>query len=382
MVEKTIVHISADFPDALRPMKTSSVSKLISGAHGFRHIVYSLNRVSWTSRIASLDFGPDRTAVAYGAPPKGLWLATRLERVADWILEDIRRRQLSVDALHLHKFTIEGLVGLKLARILKCRFVVNVWGDTDLKIVRARPDLMEQWRAILSESSLIIFLAPWTLESLDALFGLDRRKTTIIPSIVQNDEFAPSQVVADNRFISIFNLDFYRRKNFSAVIRAIRTLRKLYPSIRLDVYGRGSPRTILSLDNEIASAGVSENIYLKGPLAANLFSKTLTDYVALLLPSKRETFGMVFIEALFSGLPLLYSKGWGIDGFFRPESIGYACDSAKVGDIRLGIELLINDQKKLKESIASLHANGEFEIFKEQNIREKYRNAMTRLIET
>lgn len=61
---KTILHISADFPDPLVPEKTRAVENLIARADGFRHIVYSINRVSWRKDIALLEFAEDQTAIS------------------------------------------------------------------------------------------------------------------------------------------------------------------------------------------------------------------------------------------------------------------------------------------------------------------------------
>ena len=48
--------------------------------------------------------------------------------------------------------------------------------------------------------------------------------------------------------------------------------------------------------------------------------------------SHRETFGTVYIEALSQGLPVLYTKGQGIDGYFEEGSVGYGCDPVDVSD--------------------------------------------------
>jgi glycosyltransferase involved in cell wall biosynthesis len=380
MPEKTIVHISADFPDPLAPAKTTSVLNLISGTQGFRHIVYSLNRVSWSSRIVGLDFGPDRKAIAYGAPPRGLWLATYLERLADWILADLRARQISVDALHLHKFTVEGLVGSRIARALERPFVVNIWGDSDLKIVSVRRDLGAQWKTILREASVIVPCAPWAQEKFDRMFGVDRSKAVVIPPIVQNEEFSPSPIVAEPRFVTMFNLDSHRRKNFGTLVNAIVRLSKQYPRLSLDVYGRGSPAAVLALDKIITSAGAESRISLKGPLRGEVLSDTLRNYAAFLMPTRRETFGMVFIEALFSGLPVLHTKGWGIDGFFKPGDIGYACDATQLSDVQHGIERLLLEQEPLKSKVALLHDLGQFERFKRRHIVDTYRAALNQAL--
>ncbi len=374
------MHISADFPDPLAMAKTSAVRKLISETHGYRHVVYSLNRVSWSSRIAGLDFGPDRKAIAYGAPPRGLFLETRLERVADWILEDLGSQDIAVDALHLHKLSVEGLVGFKIARALKRPFVVNIWGDTDLKILSVRRDLAQKWKAILAEADRIVCCSPWTLDKIDRFFAADRSKAVVIPYIVQNEDFSPSPVVAEPRCVSVFNLDSYRRKNFELLTKAIVHLSKSRPTIGLDVYGGGSAKTLLAVDETIRSAGAEAFVSLKGPVTADALGKTLRGYAAFLAPSRRETFGMVFIEALFAGLPVLHPRGWGIDGFFEPDAIGYACDPTRLEDIEHGVERLLSQQEPLKHSIETLHERGEFERFKARNIVEAYRAVLERTL--
>jgi glycosyltransferase involved in cell wall biosynthesis len=379
MSTKVIVHISADFPDSMAPAKTNSVANLIKFTEGYRHVVYSLNRVSLVSGIVAVDFGPDRKAIAYGAPPKGLFLATYLERVSDWILQDIQSRGIPVDALHLHKFSVEGLVGQKIAGSLKRPFIVNIWGDTDLTIVKYRPDLKTTWRSILDRAALIIPHTPWVAGRFDELFGLDHSKLMILPAITQNEQFTPSPVVSEPRFVTLFNLDVHRRKNLAALVTVIERMSHRIPSISLDVYGKGSPKTMLEVSQIIESAK-AKNVRLKGPLPSDGFSKILGDYVAFLMPTRRETFGMVFIEALFSGLPLLHTKGWGIDGFFGENEVGYACDPTNLDDIETGVTRLLEEQERFKRSIASLHERGGLDRFKRKGIVEAYRAGLERVL--
>ena len=326
MSQKTILHISADFPDPLAPPKTSAVRKLVSETSGYRHVVYSLNRVSWSSRVAGLDFGPDRKAIAYGAPPKGLLLETRLKGVADWILADIHSQNLAVDVLHLHKLSVEGLVGLTVARALKRPFIVEIWGDTDLRILGVRRDLSKQWKAVLDDARVIVGVTPWALDRVQKILSFDRSKAIVIPCISQTGSFSPSPVAAEPKLVSVFNLDAYQRKNFEFLTKAVVNLSQRRPAIKLDIYGGGSAKTLLALDQIIRSAKAEALVTLKGPIAGEALSDTLRGYAAFVMPSRRETFGMVYVEALFAGLPVLYSQGWGIDGFFGPDEIGYACD--------------------------------------------------------
>ena len=296
--------------------------------------------------------------------------------MADWILADLRRRQIPVDAFHLHKFSVEGLVGQRIARALGRPFIVNIWGDSDLKIVSVRRDLSKQWKSIAKEAKVIVPCAPWAEDRFGRLFEMDRSKAIVIPPIVQNETFSSSPIVSDPKFVSLFNLDSHRRKNCAALVRAMVNLRKTYPNIHLDVYGRGSPRTLMTIDKIIKINQAEACVTLKGPLLGAAFSQTLGQYAAFLMPTLRETFGMVFIEALFSGLPLLHTRGWGVDGFFKPDEIGYACDSTQLADIERGVERLFKNQAQLKSRISALHAEGGTQRFTRRSIVQTYRSIL------
>ncbi len=379
MSSKVIVHISADFPDSMAATKTNSVANLIKATDGYRHVVYSLNRVSLVSGIVAVDFGPDRKALAYGAPPKGIFHATYLDRVSDWILKDIQSRGIPVDALHLHKFSVEGLVGQKIARSLKRPYIVNLWGDTDLKIIKYRPDLKATWKSVLDEAALVIPHTPWVEERFDALFGLDHSKLVILPAITQHEHFTPSPIIAEPRFVTLFNLDVHRRKNLAALVAVIDRMSQRIPNISLDIYGKGSPKTMFEV-SQIVEKAKARNVRLKGPLPSDGFTTILGDYVGFLMPTRRETFGMVFIEALFSGLPLLHTRRWGIDGFFADDEIGYACDPTSLDDIEIGVDRLLREQERFKRSIVSLHERGGLDRFKRKTIAETYRAGLERVL--
>lgn len=361
--------------------KTRSVRTLIDGASDFRHFVYSLNRVNALSGIEMVDFAEDRIAVAYGAPPKGILLETALTAVAHRLHQDIVARGLKVSAIHAHKFTVEGLIAIRIARALGVPFIVNIWGDTDLRIVSVRRDLRARWAAIAKEASAILVCAPWTIDKFDALVALDRQKTLVLPSIIFHEHFRASPPCSNNRFVTLFNLDAYRRKNFAGLVAAIMTIARSRPDIRLDVFGSGSPKTLLAISKLIRKAGATQHVMLRGKISNDDFSATLNRYVAFLMPTRRETFGMVFIEAVFAGLPVLHSKGWGIDGSFGSAQIGYACQPDDQADIVCGIETLIRDEAAIKASIAQLESAGGLDLFKRDAILAAYQGLLKRTIE-
>lgn len=80
--------------------------------------------------------------------------------------------------------------------------------------------------------------------------------------------------------------------------------------------------------------------------------------------SHTETFGLVYMEALSQGLPVLYTKGQGIDKAFTFQ-IGESVDSKDLRNIVQGIKKIISNQYNSINSI-------DFENFRWSNIALKY----------
>lgn len=369
---KTVLHLTCDFPDPMVGAKTKGVVNYIDNTQGYRHVVYSLNRASWRKNIVAVPFGDDRTAVAYGAPPKGIMLATRLRTLGEWIMGDLESKGITPDVIHAHKLSVEGLLAHDLHAHLGAPYICSIWGDTDLKIMRTRRDLRSSWEKVLGSASRLLPVAPWAADRFVKEFGADPEKMSVLLPIVGGTEFFEPAIASQPRLVTLFNLDAYKRKNLLGLIHAVRQLRKDNPALTLDIFGAGGPETLCDIDAAIEAVGAREFIKLQGRLPAGAFETTLNSYTAFVMPTSRETFGMVFVEALFCGLPVLYTKGWSIDGLFPPEQIGYAWNGREQADIERGLRHLMSNEEALKHSIRQLEVAGEFDQFKKPNIIARY----------
>lgn len=65
-----------------------------------------------------------------------------------------------------------------------------------------------------------------------------------------------------------------------------------------------------------------------------------------IMPSHKETFGLVYAEAMTQGLPVLYTKGQGFDQQFDDGLVGVPVDSNDVESIKKGIISVINNYER------------------------------------
>src|SRR5215471_9919087 len=179
----TILHITADFPDPLSSGKTPAISNLIDATPTFRHVVYSLNRVSSWRGLQALQFAPDRIALIYGAPRWGIMLASRSRAVARWIVDDLSAGGWVPDAVQAHKLTIEGLVASPIARHFRVPLLCSVQAKTDVKILHARPDLRRRYARIWHDAHHVFPFSPRARDTAASLLGARLGPTTLLPCI-------------------------------------------------------------------------------------------------------------------------------------------------------------------------------------------------------
>lgn len=377
---KTIVHLSADFPDAISTAKTRAVSGLIEAAPGRRHVVYSLNRVNGLGGLESVPSGRDVTALAYGAPPGSLLVEQRMRAVADWIEKDLARQGIRPDLVHAHKFTIEGLAGEQLASRFQTPLLLSIRGDTDAKVASARRDLRARYRALANRAELMA-MSVWPLEVMAEVLGDNAARCTIIPSPTKADRILSPTVAAEPAtLVSVFHLASWRRKGADNLAAAAKIAAAARPDLRVDIYGGGGAKDVIALGKALRDAGAEEYVRLRGPVLHGEVQATINRYAGFVLPSRRETYGMAYAEALFSGVPIVYSKGRGIDGVLPKALIGAACDPNDPADIARGMLRLVQEQAELKAALADVQAAGVLAPLQLETIGQQYRNILDRLL--
>ena len=68
--------------------------------------------------------------------------------------------------------------------------------------------------------------------------------------------------------------------------------------------------------------------------------------------SKKETFGLVYIESLSQGTPIIYTKGEGIDGYFRDVQVWFTFYFNNCGFLtfKKKIELIFKDYNQISNN--------------------------------
>lgn len=135
-------------------------------------------------------------------------------------------------------------------------------------------------------------------------------KSIVIPNIVDTKIFyneSSKKINKDFNFISVGNL--VKNKRMDLLIKSFCDAFKTVKSVKLYIFGEGPERE--KLEKLIKSKNMKSQVFLMGEVDRKIIAKQMKESDAFVLVSKKETFGVAFIEALASGLPIIATDSGG-----------------------------------------------------------------------
>ncbi len=242
------------------------------------------------------------------------------------------RREIGL--IHAHTLFTDGGIAYGLHKRYGIPFVVSV-RFTDLEyFFRFMPHLHGHAMKMLCAASRVLFLSPASRRRMfdryvpkkmrDALWA----KSEIVPNGIEDEWFldaSPRSWQPGEPLRVAFAGHLEKRKQPLRAADAIAVLQDLLPEspVTLRVAGSGP------LEKELRAHPAQERISLVGRLESPEAMRAFYDECHLfLLPSLAETFGMVYLEAMSRGLPVLYTRGQGFEGQFEEGEAGFAVNPA------------------------------------------------------
>lgn len=386
-IKPRILDVSADYPDQFQPGKTRAIAGLVSGtADHFDHLVISLNREGGMKGLLKPGcllehhIADQVLAVRYAAPPAIVGTERAMSRLSDWIVEQLRRLDFRPDLIHGHKLSVEGFLARQLANQLGVPYALTLQGNTDQKLLSQRPDRTGAMRKIWREASQIMAFAPWTASWCVNRLGARTEPVAIIPCILSHDAvIAPSR--SRHLVRTAFNLDFWRNKNITTLLYAIAQLVPQFPEIRLEIAGDGSKAAFDTIAEQISRMQLQDRVELVGPIPPEDIQNWFNGAAVFALATRRESFGMVFAEALLAGTPVIYPTDAAIHGFFHDRPFARDVKPDDAGSIANGLALMLAQQDSIKDELAKAQQSGELDLFRREAVLEAYARFLHRACE-
>ena len=256
-------------------------------------------------------------------PPYSLALTVRMHEVA---------RQHDLQIMHAH-YAIPHAEAAWVARQMLSREgrdlkVVTTLHGTDITLVGQDPSFWSITRFSVEQSDGVTAVSEYLRKETHRAFECDRLDIRVVPNFIDPEIYRPGRDDCHLRALAphgeriVMHISNFRKvKRVKDVVRTFAGIRREIRS-RLVLIGDGPERAAAT---ELAGdLGVLEDIVFLGKLES--VAELLSCADLFLLPSEQESFGLVALEALASGVPVVGTGGSGlaevvddgVSGFLHP----------------------------------------------------------------
>ena len=169
----------------------------------------------------------------------------------------------------------------------------------------------------------------------------------LIPNGIPSESFqrlAKWKGPDESRTVVAINRGFFKRKNLPALLQAFNQVRAAQPMLRLKLIGSGSEKGgqghQWALEQQL-DGGVE----FLGDMAYAQVQSHLRDASLLVHPSLEESFGMVLIEAMAKGVPVIGGERSGaVPWVLNQGRAGLLVDVANVDSIAIGMTSVLTEK--------------------------------------
>lgn len=244
----------------------------------------------------------------------------------------IKKMGINFDLIHAHFIYPYGYVGIKLGEEFDVPVVITAHGFDVYDLPFRDKEWEEKIRWILNQANHIITVSQSNKKILVEKLGVKENKLSVIPNGFDLNLFYPMDrtkvkgklnLPLDKKMVlNVANL--YQVKGQRYLIEAMKELIKYRKDILCIIVGDG----ILSKDlkAQIKKLGLENYVKLVGRKPHDEIPLWMNAADLFVLPSLRESFGVVQIEAMACGKPVIATKNGGSEEIVVSEDYGLLCE--------------------------------------------------------
>jgi glycosyltransferase involved in cell wall biosynthesis len=274
------------------------------------------------------------------------------------------RREFAFDLIHAHFGYPDGVVAAALGRRYGVPVVVtehalwSPWMDSSSAVRKRAVRAAEQFAfhiAVSQEGRRSI-----------ARFTGDSDRLRVIPVGVDGEVFTPAlgaNSTKDHNQI-LFVGRIHHTKGVDILLRAIQLLVARHPQLRLVLVGgdscyRGWKMQEATMHELARSLGLGDRIKFVGEKSPSEVAEYMRNSGLLVLPSRRESFGAVLVEALACGIPVVATRCGGPEDIVTDE-VGLLVETQNEQALASAIESVWSRVENFPAERLRQHALGRF----------------------
>lgn len=278
----------------------------------------------------------------FQTPPYSLSLASAMADTA---------RSVGLDILHVHyaiPHAASGYLARQMVGADKLKLITTLHG-TDITLVGQEPSFYPLTRFVIEQSDAVTAVSGFLARETHRVFGVERQ-IDVIPNFVDTREYRPLEdkqrrncYAAPHERLLVHASNFREVKNLPAVIDVFAGVAARLPA-QLLLLGDGPERAPAL--RRAADLGLSDRVHAPGLVDDMRSLLPLGDL--LLLPSLHESFGLVALEAMACGVPVIATDQGGTDEFIDHGVNGFLHPPMDVAGMVASAVAVLGDPDRLQ----------------------------------
>ena len=285
-------------------------------------------------------------------PPYELALTARIVEVV---------KDFSLDLLHVHYAIPHAYAAVNAQQILSINNntipIVTTLHGTDITLVGKSPFVLSSVNYAINKSTLVTCVSKDLKEKTLQYFNI-QHDIKVIPNFINID---PSNLNVNKKTNSTKILTHI--SNFRPVKRTldvVKVFNNIQKNIKSELIMIGDGPDLEKTKDLVKAYGLGSSVHFVGK--SNNIQSFLKKTDLFLLPSESESFGLVALEAMSFGVPVITTNSGGIVELVLDNHNGFTCHVGDIENMTLRANnLLLNNQLYDKFSIAAFNTAKQYD---------------------
>ncbi len=292
-----------------------------------------------------------------------------LKKLRNWLSAGLsayrqyERQYGKPDIIHAHgRFLNAGALALKIHNHKQIPFIYTEH-STSYQLGIAPRDAKPILHEIADKASAFITVSKSLLNDFELFLGRQIPHALVMPNTMDPIFEEPLKKVLNPDHFSFINISsFHRKKGLDILLRSFKAAFSSNPYYKLTICGDGPLKDeLLALRDEL---GLKESVQFTGNITKQEVKNRLDASNALVVSSLHETFGVVVIEALSRGCPVVSTRCGGPEDILNEES-GILVKAGDEHELAEALKKMASDYshydiKKIQNSAISEYGSGAF----------------------
>lgn len=296
--------------------------------------------------------GIDAWYPRYFSFPKSWFFSSSGQRMYRGIKNVVEKiyQEFRFDLIHAHVALPDGYAGVLLAKKYHKPLIVTIHGQ-DLQHTICRNAVCRQAVSYVFNSASEIICVSRKLQQLSIKRLGIRDKLIVVPNGIKPQDILSHPVEFTKQqgkcltLLSVSNL--VQTKGIDLNLYALQKICRNYSALRYMVIGGGPEEA--SLHKLVKELGLEKQVEFLGRQIHHRVMGYMAGCDVFTLPSWNEGFGIVYLEAMANGKPVIGCQGEGIEDFVEHGKTGMLVKPRDVDSLVDALDFLLNHHEEAKD---------------------------------